>query len=346
MLDNIGCDLGDKQSSLCVLSVNGGLERPKPVTTTREGLRSFFARPKAHVVMEVGTHSRWASTLLTELGHEVTVANPRRVRLISQSDSKTDAGDAELLARLGRADVALMSPVKHRGEDAQADLAVPKARDALVECRTRLVNTCRGLVKSFGERLPKCSGESFHRKARAHVPMALKPALEPLFTALEAVHEAIKQHDKEVSGLARKYPDVKVISQPDGVGVLTALVFLLTLEDKNRFKSSRMAGAFIGLRPRKSQSGEADPQLHITKAGDPFLRKLLVQCASHILGPFGKQSDLKKWALQLAARGGKNARKRARVALARKLAVLMHRLWVTGEEYQPIGYARRTMQET
>lgn len=334
----IGCDLGDKESTLCILGIDGQLERPKPIRTTREVFRKFFSREPAHVVIEVGTHSRWVSALLKDLGHQVTVANARRVQLISQNESKTDQVDAELLARLGRVDVKLLKPIEHRGMEAHSDLAVAKARDALVRTRTRLINACRGMVKSCGERLPKCDSESFHRKAKTHVPAELKCALAPLFKVLEQLHDTINQQNKTIERLAKKYPDVEILSQPNGVGVLSALVFLLTLEDKRRFESSRTVGAFVGLRPRQNQSGDHDPQLRITKAGDAFLRRLLVQCANYILGPFGRDSDLRRWGLELAKRGGKNARKRAKVAVARKLAVLMHRLWVTGEVYEPIGY--------
>lgn len=286
-LETIGCDLGDKQSSLFVLKVDGSTERPKSVKTTREAMRTFFSRPKAHVVIEVGTHSRWVSELLEELGHQVTVANPRRVKLISQNDSKTDEVDAELLARLGRADRSLLKPVQHRGTAHQVDLAVPKARDALVECRTRLINFCRGLVKSFGYRLSKCRSEAFHRQILSEVPAELLPALDPILKTLKGIDEAIDAEEKTIDQVAKKYPDVEVISQPSGVGTLTALVFLLTLEDKNRFKTSRKVGSFLGLCPKKDQSGDGDPQLRITKAGDPYLRRLLIQCASYVLGPFG-----------------------------------------------------------
>jgi len=340
-IETIGCDVGDKQSELTILTPDGRLERPKPIKTTRAGFREFFQhRPRAHVVIEVGQHSRWISDLLENLGHQVTVANPRRVKLISESDSKMDRTDAELLARLGKADVRLLAPIQHRGEDAQADLTVAKARDALVVCRTKLVNHARSVVKSFGERLPTCTPESFHTKAWPHVPEKLRPALKPVFGALQQLHLEIRSEDHNLARIAKTYPEVEVLSQPDGVGVLTALVYMLTLEDKNRFKKSRLAGAFIGLRPKKNQSGETDKQLRITKAGDPFLRRLLVSCANYILGPFAKDSDLRRWGMQLASRGGKNAKKRAKVAVARKLAVLMHRLWVTGEPYQPIGYAK------
>lgn len=341
IIETIGCDLGDKQSELCILFSDGKLERPEPIKTTRRAFTKFFTRPRAHVVIEVGTHSRWTSELLRKLGHKVTVANPRRVKLISQSTLKRDKKDAEWLARLGKADEELLAPVHHRGSAAQADLAVAKARDALVRTRTKLVNHARGLVKSFGERLPACTSESFHRKAWPFVPAALKPALQPIFRVLEQLEEQIDAIDEQIKQLAKKYPDVEVIAQPKGVGILTALVFLLTLEDKARFSKSRTVGAFIGFNPKRDQSGDCDKQLGITKTGDAFTRRLAVGSANYILGPFGQDSELRRWGLELAKRGGRNAKKRATVAVARKLVVLMHRLWVTGEVYQPLGYRAR-----
>jgi transposase len=337
----IGCDLGDKESEVFVLKEDGTVERGR-VKTTKGAMRAFFERAPAHVVIEVGGHSRWVNELLGELGHQVTVANPRRVKLISESDSKTDRTDAELLARLGRADVTLLSSVQHRGRQEQAQLAVVKARDVLVASRTRLVNHVRAVVKSFGERLPRCTAESFHRRTRANVPLELQLALEPIYESLARMEEQIRVLDRTIAQLAKTHPEVALVSQPHGVGDLTGLAFVLTIGDKERFEKSRMAGAFLGLRPRKDQSGGGDPQLRITKAGDPLLRRLLVNSANHILGPFGADSDLRRWGLKLAERGGKNARKRAKVAVARKLAVLMHRLWVTGEVYQAIGYGRAT----
>jgi transposase len=336
-IETIGCDLGDKRSELFVLRPDGGCTR-QTVRTTKEALQSWFARPRAHVVIEVGAHSRWVADLLGQLGHRVTVANPRRVKLISAADTKTDRRDSELLARLGRADTKLLAPITHRPAQAQADLAVAKARDLLVATRTKLINHVRGTVKCFGLRLPSCSSASFARKTRELLPASLKPALEPIYESLDRINDQIRQYDRTVDRVAKRYPEVQAISQPNSVGTLTALVFLLTIEDKNRFTSSRMAGAFLGLRPRKSQSGDDDPQLRITKSGDPFLRRLLVNCANRLLGPFGADSDLRRWGLEIAKRGGKNAKKRANVAVARKLAVVMHRLWVSGEVYQPLGY--------
>jgi len=346
-LETIGCDLGDKTCELFVIRPDETMYRPKPVPTTREGFRAFFdGRPRAHVVLEVGTHSRWTSSLLTELGHVPTIANPRNVHLISQSNHKDDDVDAELLARLGRADVKLLSPIKHRGEQVQADLAVTKVRDALIRCRTKLVNQARGLTKSFGFRLPKCDARCFHRRTKESIPEALKEALSPAYDLLEQLATQIAVLDKQMEQIAAtRYPDVEIVSQPKGVGLVTGLVFILTIEDKNRFAKSRNAGAFLGLTPKRRKSGDDDPQLRITKAGDPFLRRLLVQSAHYILGPFGEDSDLRRWGLALCARGGKAAKKRARVAVARRLAVLMHRLWVTGEIYQPVGYRQIAVQQ-
>lgn len=340
LITTIGCDLGDKTSSLYVMEPSGRESRAT-IKTTRAAFEKWFTRETAHVVIEAGTHSPWVSRLLETQGHRVTVANPRKLKLISQNESKSDDNDPVLLARLGRADVKLLSPIQHRSAEAQADLAVPRARDGLVAARTKLINCCRGMVKGFGAKLPKCDTKRFHKQAREAIPAELRPALSPVLDALAAIDEAINAADREVLRLVKKYPDVEVISQPTGVGLLTALVFLLTLEKKERFTSSRTVGAYLGLRPRRSASGESDPQLGITKMGNELLRKLLVQCAHYILGPLGPDSDLRRWGRNLGARGGKGSKKRAVIALARKLSVLMHRLWVTGEEYEPLRQAKQ-----
>jgi transposase len=342
--ETIGCDLGDKMSDVCVMDAAGKTRRAR-VASTKKGMTTFFTREPAHVVIEVGSHSRWVSELLERLGHRVTIANARRVKLISASDNKTDEHDAELLARLGRADARLLAPMVHRSTGVQADLAIAKARDTLVATRTKLVNHVRGTVKSFGERLPKCTASSFVRHTSDLIPTALKPALAPVLETIAKLDEEIRGQDKLIAQKAAENPDVAVLEQVDGVGALTALVYLLTLEDKGRFDKSRMAAAFLGLRPRKQKSGSGDPQLRITKAGDPFVRRLLVLSANYILGPFGKDSDLRRWGMRLAERGGKNAKKRAKVAVARKLAVLLHRLWVTGEVYEPLGYQARRLED-
>jgi transposase len=342
-LETIGCDLGDKKSAVCILGTDGKVRERTEVQTKKVSMTKCFTRPRAHVVIEVGAQSRWVSELLKDLGHQVTIANPRRVALISQNDNKSDRTDAELLARLGRSDPSLLAPMEHRSPQAQAELAVAKSRDALIGARTQLINHVRSVVKSFGTRLPTCTSESFHKKTSDLLPDELRPALAPVYQVLSEIAQQLRTHDKSIENIAKKHPEVAALQQVYGVGTLTAVAFILTLGDKNRFASSRMAGAYLGLRPRKSQSGNEDPQLRITKAGDPFLRRLLVNCANHILGPFGKDSDLRTWGLRLVERGGKNARKRAKVAIARKLAVLLHRLWITGEVYEPTGYRAKRL---
>jgi transposase len=342
-ITTIGCDIGDKTTDICVLQGDGGKQQFFKERTTKKSLGKFFDRPASRVVLEVGAHSRWISEMLEEKGHEVVVANARRLDLISKSDSKSDRKDCELLARLGRVDVELLAPVKHRNRQAQEDLAVAKARDVLVSARTKLINHVRGVLKSEGLILLKCDADYFVKKTEGLIPTALGPALTPVYETLKTIDAQIDTHDQAIEDIAKQRygKEMQALTAVSGVATLTALVFILTLEDESRFASSRMAGAFLGLRPRRSQSGDDDPQLGITKAGDPFARRLLVNAANYILGPFAKDSDLRRWGLKLAERGGKNARKRAKIAVARKLAVLLHRLWVTGEVYEPVGYQAR-----
>ncbi len=222
--ETIGCDLGDKMSDVCVMDVAGRTRRAR-VASTRKGMTTFFTREPAHVVIEVGGHSRWVSSLLEGLGHRVTIANPRRVKLISASNNKTDEHDAELLARLGRADESLLAPMVHRGSEVQADLAIAKARDTLVATRTKLVNHVRGTVKSFGERLPKCSSSSFVRHTRALLPAALEVALAPVYETIAKLDEQIHAQDKLIEKKAEANPDVigartgRWRGLADGVGV-------------------------------------------------------------------------------------------------------------------------------
>jgi transposase len=345
-----GLDLGDKYSYLCLLDTDGGevIEEGR-LRTTPEALRRRFASEQRplRIAIEAGTHSPWVSRLLKECGHEVLVANARKLRLIYANKQKTDEIDAENLARLARLDPKLLYPLKHRGEDSQAHMAIIRSRQALVSCRTQLVNHVRGAVKSFGHRLPKCPARSFHKRASEHIPEALRPALEPVLEQIGSLTERIRDYDRRLETISEeRYPETKLLRQVEGIGPLTALTFVLTLEDPHRFERSRSVGAYLGLVPATDRSGDRDPQRRISKEGDEMLRKLLVSSAHYILGPFGSDSDLRRHGEKIASRGGKNAKKRAAVAVARKLAVLLHHLWVTAEVYDPLYNAhRRTQQE-
>ena len=290
----VGLDLGDRFSSACALDTESGeLRREWRLQTTRKGLAQHFeGQPPMRIALEVGTHSPWVSRLLASWGHQVLVANPRKVRLIAHSRRKSDRFDGRTLARLARLDPQLLSPVRHRSGECQQDLALLRARAALVRARTLLVNHARGAVKSAGQRLPSCSAVSFARQTGDAVPQQLRATLDPVLTVIATLTEQIHGYEDQLEAL--------------------------------------------------SDRGECDPQMHITKEGDPFLRQLLVQSAHYILGPFGPDCDLRRHGFKLAQRGGKAAKKRAAIAVARKLAVVLHRLWLTQERYQPLRELART----
>ena len=334
----IGLDLGDRHSWYCVVDEAGQIQLEQRVRTTAQALRVVFGgMPCSRIALETGTHSPWISRLLHELGHEVIVANARKVRLIGESRKKDDRLDAQALARLARIDPELLCPVKHRSAQGQADLAMIRARAGLVRARTGLVNTARGLAKSYGERLRSCNVRNMNPEKAEGLSVELQRTLEPLLAAIEELGQRICQYNARIEALAQaSYPQVALLKQIKGVGTLIALTFLLTLEDPHRFRKSRDVGCYLGLQPGRRNSGQSEPQMHISKEGDPYLRTLLVQGAQHILGPFGVDCDLRRWGLKLAERGGRNGKKRAIVATARKLAVLLHHLWVSGEVYEPL----------
>lgn len=334
----VGIDLGDRMSHYCILDEQGDLVSEGTLRTTEAGFREQFRRmARARIAMETGTHSPWVSRYLEKLGHEVLVANARQVRIIYDNDRKTDKIDSRKLARLARVDKSLLHPIRHRSAEAQSDLAVLRARDQLVAVRTTLINCVRGMVKSVGGRLPSASGAYFATKVREQVPACINGALLPLLEEIEQLTLRIREYDKQIEALAKtKYPRTELMRQIPGVGVVTSLAFALTIDDPNRFRKSRDVGSYFGLRPKQSDSGSSKPQLSISKSGDHMVRRLLINCAQYVLGHWGPDCDLRRWGLSLMAHGGKNAKKRAVVAVARKLAVLMHKLWVTGEVYEPL----------
>ncbi len=342
----IGLDLGDRTSHYCILDEAGNVILEHSLPTTPKGIQQVFSRiPRSRIALETGTHSPWVSRQLTQLGHEVIVAHARNVRLIGESRRKDDRLDARTLARLARIDPQLLSPVQHRSAKAQIHLTVIRARAGLVSARTALVNAARGLVKSYGERLRKCGTQQVSREMAAGLSAELREALEPLLREVESLNERIKEYDRRIEQIAKKdYPEVELLQQVKGVGDLIALTYILTIEDPHRFRKSRDVGCFLGLRPGRGNSGQSEPQMHISKEGDRYLRTLMVQGAHYILGPFGEDSDLRRWGRKLTERGGKNTKKRAVIAVARKLAILLHRLWVSGEVYEPLRNSQRVVQ--
>lgn len=335
--DTIGIDLGDKVSRYAILNASGELLEEGSFRNEVSSIEKHFGgdTKPARIAMEVGTQSAWIERELKRLGHEVIVANARELAWITASDRKNDRSDAEKLARLARADERLLKPVEHRTAEQQAELDVIRARDGIVRARTMLVNLARSLVKGFGCRLPAAITLTFGTRALTCVPDLLKPALEGLLGQVDDLTRRIKEYEQRIHALAQSKPEVIRLTTIPGVGELSALTFVLTLGNAGRFAQSRDVGAYLGMCPKQRQSGDRDPQLGISKAGNSYLRKLLAQCAHHILGPFGKDSALRRWGLAKAgAAGASNARKRAVIAVARKLAVVMHKMWRTQQAFQ------------
>ena len=337
----IGIDLGDKKSFVYAMNRSTGEVVEDEVSMTESSLQEFLEPwPRCLVVFEVGGHSRWVKRVIQGMGFEVLVADPRRIALITKNTRKNDRNDAMRLAELATADLAasrleLLNPVEHRADDLQADLAILKSRDALVVMRTKLINMIRGVVKSCGHRLRSCSTPCFHR-LKDDIPDVLSPALAPIFDQLALLTKQIRAYDRTIENVQEeRYPEVGLMMKIRGVGALTAMAFRLTLGDAKRFKRSREAAGYLGLCPKQHQSGSLNKSLGITKCGDRFTRRLLVHSAHYILGHFGEDCDLRRFGERLTKRGGKAAKKRAAVAVARKLAVVMHRIWADQSDYKP-----------
>lgn len=340
----IGLDLSDNVGHFQVQRGDGHVLDRGKVKLTKEHLEAFLGEWKGcRLVIEAGTHSPWISRVVSDCGLELVVANPRRVELISKSNSKTDPKDAALLAEIGRTNKTLLAPIEHRTASTQLDQAVLRARDEVVRARTSMINHVRGVMKSNGHRAPSASADSFGRRVCATMPDELKAALEPIARLIMAMSDQVKSFDEQLEDMAdQKYPITKVLREIGGVGPVVSLSFVLKIEDPARFKNSRAVGPYVGLVSRKQDSGESNPQLHITKAGDRELRRLLVISANYILGCFGPDCDLRRFGLRIAGDGSNRAaKKRAKVAVARKLAVLMHHLWTHGLEYDPLYNAKK-----
>jgi transposase len=339
----VGLDLGDRLSRTCEVDAAGRVVKRASVGTSPMMIDDYFrSREGCRVVLEVGTHSPWVSRRVEALGHEVIIANPSAVYGKRRRKKRNDDMDAEFLARQGRADPSLLYPIRHRGEEVQAHLVLIRGRDQLVRARSSLVNCVRGSVKALGCRIPKGGTEVFPRRARLAIPQELKLALEPLLEMVTDLTGQIRSMDRRIQEVIdEQYPEARRLQQIPGIGPVTALAFVLLIEDPNRFEQSREVGAYFGLVPKLDESSESQPQLRITKSGDALGRRLLVSAAQYILGPFGPECDLRAHGQKLAERGGKNAKKRAVVAIARRLAVMMHRLWVAETYYDPHFVAKK-----
>lgn len=332
---SVGIDLGDRKSVACIYS--GGVAEYFEFAMTPEAIAAAFPAGKFKIVaLEAGAQSSWVARALEANGYKVVIANPRKLKAISTNHRKSDKNDALMLAKLVWTDSSLLFPVSHRSERFQLALSVMRARDTIVRGRTQVVNTLRSLSKGMGVRLPKGTTEGAP-DFELLIPESLQPATNGLVLAVRAQSELIKTYDGQLKAMCTDdFPDTARLLQVRGVGPVTALAFVLTLESPSHFPNGRTAAAYLGLAPRRDQSGMVDKELGISKVGNSYLRWLLVQCAHYVLGPFGVDCDLRRWARAKLATGGKRAKKRIVTAVARKLCVLLFHLWKSGETWAPL----------
>lgn len=311
----IGIDLGDKKHAICATDRStGDIVDERNITNHRESLRRLSLKfPQALIAMDIGPHSPWTSRFLENLGHEVLVANPRKMRAIFQNDRKCDLYDARMLAKLARLDPSLLYPIKHQSQQAQHDLLQIKLRDSLVRRRVDLISIVRFTLKSLGLALksPNTNYFAVHtRKMMTGTNDETLALIEPTLTVLDTITAQIKTLDREIELLANtRYPETLRLRQITGVGVITALTFVLLVGDIERFAKARDVGACLGLVPKRDQSGNIDKALRISRKGNSYMQCLLVGSAQYILGPFGADCDLRTQGLKLAE-GEARAQKR------------------------------------
>lgn len=359
----MGIDLGDKKHAICVLDRQGRIIAEYKIDNDAASIWVLSNKyPDARFVMEVGTHSPWISAQLLDQGCEVLVANARKLRAIYANERKSDELDARMLSRIGRFDTNLLYPVRHVSQDALKDRLTLSTRENLVNERKRLIQSVKGSVKSLGKRIPGCYPPAFPDACRLTFAedTDILGTLSATLEVIETMNKSIDKLDIQISFLCiEKYPVAQRLMQIKGVGPITAIAFVLTIEDPNKIDITRDVGAYLGLVPGRGQSGDSDPQKGISKTGNDYLRKLLVQCAQYIMGQNGEDSDLKRHGLRRANKGlgdethnhemrkkaAKGAKKRAVVAVARKLSVLLLTLWKSGAEYEPLHNSKAKEEE-
>ena len=335
---HVGLDLADRRASFCAVDRPSGELRRGSVKMEREALRELFGEaPASRVVMEAGTHTPWVAGELRALGHEAVVVDAR-ILAGNRRRRKNDRKDAERLMEVALdMEYRALPTIWQRPLEWQEDLALVRMRDALGRSRSLLVSGLRGSVKPFGERLERHSTESLPGLAEEEPTPRTQALAGPLLAGIDELSGQVSAYDRKLVAYLERRPESARLLQVDGVGQVTAAVFMAVIGDPRRFRRSRDVAAYLGLAPHQQQSGEQDPQLGISKAGDGLARRMLVQCAHYILRKGGKDSSLRRWGLKLAGDGTNRARKKkAVVAVARKLAVLLHRLWRTGEAYEPL----------
>ena len=347
----IGADVSDKTTKICIMTKVSGIPkivRETTIPTTPDGFRVFLEGQdkSAPLVFETGTHCRWIDKVGTDMGFKTFVANPCRLRMITESMTKNDKNDARTLARIALADVELLHPVKLRDDEHQKMLNLHEIRDQLIKERTAEIQQIRNIAKSMGFRIPDCQAEYFHNFDRKPWPKDLNDIVWPLMKSLKNKAVTIKTVEKQMKRVAKAdvfKVQVDRLMEIPNIGFLTATCFIaVTGGNMDKFNKPRDIGPWLGVSPRQDQSGNVDRQCHITKAGSSILRWKLSECAQRMLQDRSQDTDFKLKGLRICARGGKIAKRKAVIAVARGLAVLMvAMLKKPNVEYVPISQAHK-----
>ncbi len=333
-MDHIGFDLGKVNSQICIITLAGELIERR-ISTSRESLTKLLgSRPPAHILIEAATESEWVARHLEGLGHEVLVADPNFAPMYATRSRrvKTDKRDARTLAEACR--LGAYRPA-HRTSDKQRHIRAKLAvREALVRSRAKYISLIRALLRRDGLRIAAGTARCFSvRLADLATTPELRTEIRPLLDLLHSLNAQIKQADEELVQLVREDPVIKRLTTVPGVGPVTAVCFVATLDDITRFPDARQARAYLGLVPTEYSSGERQQRGRINKAGPNRARYLLVEAAWSILRHRSPATaDLYRWATAIRERRGTKV---AVVALARKLAGILFAMWRDATEFQP-----------
>lgn len=333
-MEDCGIDLAMRSSSICMMDGRGGVVAERVVATEESAFRVLFGgRNRMRCVLEASPLAEWAAEVLEGLGHEVIVIDPRKAKGVIATKKKTDKLDARNLAKMGR--TGWYTEVHRKSGQARATRTFLQARHGLVQTALAQGARIRGLLRAHGIKVGQVPESQFaarvQRLAGEKNPL-LWPMLEPLVAVWRQALESAEQMRRQLIRQAAQAEVPRRLMTVPGVGPIVASAYAATIDDPRRFRSGNQVAAYVGLVPSVVQSGELDVHGHITREGDGLLRGYLVEAAHVLLTRTCRTCALKRWGLKLAKKKGHG---KARVAVARKLAALLHHLWITGESFDP-----------
>jgi transposase len=335
MTQYVGLDVSQKTTAICVVDAAGRRLWRGQCASVPERIEQTVRREAgddARIGIETGPMTPWLVHELRGRGLEVACLDARHARAaLKMQLNKTDQNDAEGLAQIMR--TGWYRSVHVKSMEAHRARALLGARTQLVGMTTRLSNHIRGVLKTFGMLPGTMRGLPFERRVEALLAdrSDVAPIVRPMLAAWRQLREQIATFDKVVRVLVRASPTCRLLMSVPGIGAVSVLAYVSTVEDPGRFARSRTIGAHLGLTPRQYQSGEVDRSGRISRCGDTLARTLLYEAAVVILHRVKRASSLKDWALAIAKRSGMG---KARVALARKLSVILHSVWRSGEPFR------------